>query len=141
MPTEIRLAESDAEIAACFPVMRELRPHLVEESFVGRVRAQQAAGYRLAYVVGPEGPAAVAGFRLGESLGWGRFLYVDDLVTSAGQRSRGHGAALLAWLKEFAARAGCGQVHLDSGIQRVDAHRFYRCEGMVLSSYHFRCEV
>ena len=31
--------------------------------------------------------------RLGENLAWGRYLYVDDLVTLPAQRSLGHGAA------------------------------------------------
>ncbi len=134
---EIRIAKTDAEIANCYPVMLELRPHLAEESFVSRVRSQEKYGYTLAYLSEPSGPVAVAGFRLGESLSWGRFLYVDDLVTLSSRRSRGFGAALLSWLTEFAAKEGCDQLHLDSGIQRKDAHRFYEREEMKLAGYHF----
>lgn len=39
---------------------------------------------------------------------------------------------------DFAAKAGCEQVHLDSGIQRTEAHRFYEGEGMERVSVHFR---
>jgi GNAT superfamily N-acetyltransferase len=137
----IQLAESDAEIAACFPVMRELRPHLDEASFVARVRSQQASGYLLACAADASGPVAVAGFRLGEGLSWGRYLYVDDLVTLQGRRSQGFGGALLAWLKDYAARHGCGQLHLDSGVQRKDAHRFYEREGMEAVALHFAARV
>lgn len=133
-----RLAESDAEIAACAPVMRELRPHVPEADFVARVRRQQRDGYRLAWVADEAGtPAAVAGFRIGENLAWGRFLYVDDLVTRAEARSSGHGAALLRWLREHARARGCDSFHLDSGVQRTDAHRFYRREGLEATSLHF----
>lgn len=134
---EIHTAKSDTEIAACYPVMAELRPHLAEETFVERVRSQERQGYRLAYLTDPSAPVAVAGFRIGESLAWGRYLYVDDLVTASNQRSRGYGTALLSWLTEFAAEAGCHQLHLDSGIQRKEAHRFYEREGMQTASYHF----
>lgn len=134
---EIQLAASDAEIKACYPVMRELRPQLAEEEFLSRVRRQEKAGYRLAFHCTPSGVVAVAGFRIGESLAWGRFLYVDDLVTLSSQRSQGYGAQLLAWLKAYAAAEGCQQLHLDSGIQRKDAHRFYEREGMTLASFHF----
>jgi GNAT superfamily N-acetyltransferase len=82
-------------------------------------------------------PVAVAGFRVLENLAWGRFLYVDDLVTLAACRSQGYGAKLLAWLRERAAQESCAQLHLDSGIQRAGAHRFYEREGMTMSSYHF----
>jgi GNAT superfamily N-acetyltransferase len=80
---------------------------------------------------------AVAGFRIGENLAWGRFLYVDDLATLPAHRSKGYGAKLLSWLMELAAKEGCQQMHLDSGIQRKDAHRFYEREGMTMASFHF----
>lgn len=135
---DIKLAKSDEEVARCFPVMHELRPHLVEHDFVSRVRRQEASGYRLAYILEGGKAAAVAGYRIGENLAWGRFLYVDDLVTISSPRSRGYGAALLSWLVDLAAKAGCQQVHLDSGVQRTEAHRFYEREGMERASVHFR---
>jgi len=138
---EIRLAESAEDIAACFPVMASLRPDLSQADFVGRVQAQQARGYHLVCLSIGTGPAAVAGFWLRENLAWGRHLYVDDLVALPNHRSEGHGAALLRWLEDFAAKSGCGQLHLDSGTQRVDAHRFYLREGMTMSSYHFVKEI
>ena len=133
----IRMATTDAEIAACYPVMRELRPHIAEDQFHSRVRSQENAGYRLAFVQEPDGVVAVAGYRVGENLACGRFLYVDDLVTLPAHRSKGHGAKLLSWLKEYAVRKGCLQLHLDSGIQRKDAHRFYERESMTMTDFHF----
>jgi GNAT superfamily N-acetyltransferase len=138
---EPRLARTDAEIAACFAVMKELRTHLVEAEFVPKVRRLQETGYRLAYLEDEGSVAAVAGFRVGESLPWQRFLYVDDLVTASGRRSRGLGARLLRWLLAVARREGCTQLHLDSGTHREAAHRFYRREGLTLSSYHFRVDL
>ena len=133
----IQIATADAEISGCYPVMRELRPHLAEDEFLSRVRKQENAGYRLACVREPGGVVAVAGFRIGENLAWGRFLYVDDLVTLPAHRSKGHGARLLARLKNYAAQEGCLQLHLDSGIQCKDAHRFYEREGMAMTGLHF----
>lgn len=134
---KIRIAASDDEIAACYTVMRELRPHVAADEFVARVRRQEVDGYRLAYVAASVGVVAVAGFRIGENLAWGRFLYVDDLVTLPAFRSMGYGAELLAWLKGRAAADGCQQMHLESGVQRKDAHRFYEREGMTMTSLHF----
>lgn len=133
----IHIATTDAEIAACYPVMRELRPHLVEDEFIFRVRSQEKTGYRLAYVKQAESLVAVAGFRIGDSLSWGHFLYVDDLITLPAHRSKGYGAKFLAWLEEYAAKEGCQQIHLDSGMQRKQAHRFYEREGMAMVALHF----
>jgi GNAT superfamily N-acetyltransferase len=134
---EIRPASTDADIAACFPVMVQLRPRLAAAEFVARIRAQMEQGYRLAALREDGVVRAVAGYRTGLNLAWGRFLYVDDLVTDAGARSRGCGRALLAWLEAEARRRGCDQLHLDSGRQRLDAHRFYTREGLDGGSLHF----
>ncbi len=134
----IELARTDEEIGRCFAVMRELRPHLVEDSFLSRVRVQEHEGFRLAYVMVDGRVVAVAGFRIFEALVDGRRLYVDDLVTLASERSQGHGAALLRWLEERAIAEGCETLQLDSGLQRKEAHRFYEREGMQVSSLHFR---
>ncbi|WP_031460569.1 GNAT family N-acetyltransferase [Chloroflexus sp. MS-G] len=137
----IFIATTDEEIAACYPVMRELRPHLTATAFVPCIRQLMAVGYQLVALVDHDEIVAVAGFRIGENLAWGRFLYVDDLVTRAERRSNGYGAILLNWLKDFAAKAHCHQLHLDSGTWRKDAHRFYEREGMQLSSFHFTCDI
>jgi GNAT superfamily N-acetyltransferase len=137
MGERIALVATDEELRRCYPVMRELRPQLNEASFIARVQRQQASGYRLACLCAGGEVMALAGFRFGESLAWGRFLYVDDLVTRAAARSCGHGRRLLAWLHEQARLEGCEQLHLDSGVQREGAHRFYQREGMARAGYHF----
>lgn len=134
---DIQLASTDEAIVACYPVMRELRPHVGEQEFLSRVRAQQTAGYRLACLRAAGTAVAVAGFRTGENLAWGRHLYVDDLVTLPQRRSMGYGAALLEWLRSHAVEHGCAQLHLDSGLQREAAHRFYEREGLTKSGFHF----
>ena len=46
MPAPI-IAKSDEDIARCFGVIAELRPHLDEGSFVEMVRGMQSQGYRI----------------------------------------------------------------------------------------------
>src|SRR5687768_7923533 len=108
-PSTIALAQTDAAIARCFPVMQQLRPHLVESDFVRQIRRMQLAGFHLAALESDGCVAAVAGYRYQEKLFSGRNLYVDDLVTDTQQRSRGHGAALLAWLCAEAKAHDCAQ--------------------------------
>jgi GNAT superfamily N-acetyltransferase len=133
----IRLAQTDSDIARCFPVMAQLRPHLIASEFVVRVRRMQQEGFHLASLQDNAAVRAVAGYRYQDKLFSGRNLYVDDLVTDAAERSHGHGAALLAWLLAEARAHECAQLELDSGVQRFDAHRFYFRERLHISSYHF----
>ena len=136
--SQIHQAQSDEDIRRCFPVMAELRPHLVEGEFVERVRRQQAeSGYRLACLEDGGAVQAVAGFRIAEFLAWGRILYVDDLVTTAHTRSRGHGQKLFDWLLTHARENGCAEFHLDSGVQRFGAHRFYLRNRQEIRAHHF----
>ena len=125
----VRIAESDEEIRSCFPCMRELRPHLDESSFVARVRAQQAeSGYTLAFIEQDGAVACLGGFRT---------LYLDDLSTASHVRRSGHAGRLLDWLFARARAEKCDLVHLDSGMQRHDAHRLYLSKRFHISSLHF----
>ena len=141
MPT-IRLAETDLDIARCFPVMQQLRPHLEAGGFVARVRRMQGEGFALVFLEDEAAVVrAVGGFRIRDMLAHGRTMYVDDLVTAADSRSHGYGAQLLRWLAARAAADGCHMFSLDSGTHRRDAHRFYFRERMHIASYHFALKL
>ncbi len=140
--SRIAIATTPEEIRRCHTVMRELRTQFTEpEKFVERVQRQQRAGYLLAFLEAEGEVRAVAGYRFLESLFSGKFLYVDDLVTAARDRSLGFGGQLLDWLIEQARERGCENLELDSGVQRFDTHRFYLIKRMNISSYHFRIKV
>jgi len=135
---EIAPGDTDCALAA----LLELRPEAGPlEALRGRVEEQRANGYRLAgsFEEGDPVAAAVAGFRYGSSLAWGRYLYVEDLVTRAALRGRGHATDLMAWVEEEARSEGCDQLHLDSGVgaSRVDAHRLYMQRRLTITSHHF----
>jgi GNAT superfamily N-acetyltransferase len=76
-------------------------------------------------------------FNVGENLAWYKYIYIDDLVTSDAHRSTGAGTFLINWFKEYAQEIGCQHLHLDSGVQRFPAHRFYRRERFTIASHHF----
>jgi GNAT superfamily N-acetyltransferase len=134
----IKEALTDAEISATFPVMRQLRSHLAEDEYLETITCMRRSGYRLAAAVTGDGKVrCVAGYRIVEFLAYGKFLYVDDLVTAEDTRSLGYGKRMLDWLADVAREEGCESLQLDSGVQRHEAHRFYFREGMKISSYHF----
>lgn len=133
----INIASTDKELEDLAPVLLQLRPQYDKESLLQQIRKQQALGFNLAYHILDGQVSCVAGFVINEKLAWGKFLYVDDLITHNTMRSRGAGKAMIAWLKNHAREQGCRELHLDSGMQRKDAHRFYDREGFDRASLHF----
>lgn len=66
-----------------------------------------------------------------QSIRYGPRCWLQDLVVSKDARSRGIGRLLLDAATEWAREHGCTHLQLSSGLGRVDAHRFYRREGMM----------
>ena len=136
---EIRLLTAEAELARCFSVMRELRPHLADPAaFLRLTQAALAEDAEFAALEDEGEIATVALFRIRTMLVSGVTLYVDDLVTAGRARSRGHGKAMLAWLMEYGKTRGCETFSLDSGTFRQEAHAFYFREGLRITSFHFQ---
>jgi GNAT superfamily N-acetyltransferase len=133
----IKLATSIAEIEQCYPILSQLRTNIPQSQFVEQVQQYQQDGYNLAYLDTEHIIQAVAGFHIGQSFGWGNYLYVDDLVTHQSSRSKGHGRSLFQWLVDYAKAKSCQQIHLDSRVIHYGAHKFYLNQGMSIAGYHF----
>ena len=132
-------AGTDEQILATREVMLQLRPAIAPEDYLPTIRRMtQTDGYCLAALYDEDTVRAVAGYRFIEMLYCGRIMYVDDLNTDERHRSRGYGQALMDWLKAEARGKGCGELHLDSGVQRENTHRFYFRERLTINCYHFR---
>jgi GNAT superfamily N-acetyltransferase len=134
-------AADTARTYAAFSALREGRPMMATaDSFADWVnQRQRPEGYRVAgaFLPGKPDALAAAGFRIQHQLSKARFLYVDDLVTLPAHRSSGYAGMVFDWLVEEARRQECEQLHLDSGHQRFDAHRFYLKHGMIMNAHHF----
>jgi GNAT superfamily N-acetyltransferase len=115
---------------------RDLRPQLPPD-YAGAMARVFASGGRLALATRGDAVLGLAVWRVLENTMFGRFLYVDDLVTDSALRSRGVGKALLSRCEAVAVELGCREFVLDSGVQRASAHRFYFREGLVVRAFNF----
>ena len=103
MGTDIALAETREDIAATWPVMRQLRPHLDAQAYLELVvRLQAERHFKLARMAVDGHVVAAAGLRFGEWLHGGRYLEIEDFVTSEESRSLGHGGAFFDWIAALA---------------------------------------
>ena len=134
---------SQEEILEAFPVMHQLRTHLDEKAYLELVmEAKEKDMYRLFALYDQGEIVAVTGFKPMITLYYGRFVWVCDLVTDNSKRSNGYGEKLLSFVHEWADENGYERVALSSGLQRVDAHRFYEEKmGYDKVSYVFKKEL
>jgi GNAT superfamily N-acetyltransferase len=149
----IHVANTDEEILLCYPVMKELRPHLQDESkFVSMVREMMNQyHYQLAYVKAADESldhddhtlqevddelaaenkidqvvtvAACIGFRYQCSLANnGKYIYVDDLGTLTSCRRKGYAGMLIDYV-------------IDLGRQDTDIHNIVLNSGYTRTNAH-----
>lgn len=134
---EVLYAYDEDAVRQCWCAFKELRPHLTEAEFLRRWRRQSEEGYRIVYLKSDIGVVAAAGFRILNTMAWGKIVYLDDLVALASEHGRGWGSCLLQWLQETARQNECnGGVHLDTGFHRFAAHKAYLRNGFRLNCQH-----
>lgn len=140
MPTRCTFdhAESVDDVALCFPVMRELRPHLADaQELVRKVSRMRSQGYRLLAARRDGVAVGLAGYRLQEMLVHGPFVYVDDLVVTEAERRTQLGAKLLDEVGRVGRAHGCERLVLDTALTNVLGQRFYFRYGMLPRALRF----
>ena len=133
----IHHATTDADYEKCFEVIKELRPHIEEESFIYLMREMMNDGYHLIYIEEDGKAVSVCGYRYLKYLFIGHHIYIDDLATLPEYRGNGLAGALLDHTIQLALEKGLTAVTLDSGHHRSDAHRLYLNKRFKISSHHF----
>jgi len=135
--------ETPQEIASCFHVFKELRPHLTtQEAYTQQVLEQQKEGYRVLAIREENGDiAACLGYRIHTTLFSGRHMYIDDFRTREKSRRRGYGNRLMKHAIELARGMGLKKVELDSGYARHDAHLVYLQNKFILHCHHFQLSL
>lgn len=131
---------TDEEFQRAYPVMNELRTHFMSvEEYESQLTEMRSDGYRM-FALEEEGTyVALAGVALRTNFYYNKYLYVYDLITSETERSTGHGKRMIDHLEQLARTEGCQTIALSSGLQRVEAHRFYEEKvGFERVSYVFK---
>lgn len=116
---------TEEEVVQIFPLMKDLRPYLDEARFREIWRTMRPDGYRI-YAMYDDGDlVAFTGIQIRMNMYYFRHVFVHELVTSAGRRSKGYGEKLLTFVHEWGRENDCVIVALESALTRDAAHRFY----------------
>lgn len=117
-------------------VHRQLRPQLPPD-YAAKMARVYAGGGRMLVAAEADTVLGLAVWRSAENTFAGIYMYIDDLITDETRRSSGVGGALLRRCEDIAKELGCTELILDSGTQRVDAHRFYFRERYGVHAFNF----
>lgn len=124
METIVELTNMEQWLDA-YPVMKQLRTDLTEDSYLELLAVMRKEGYQLFALYDEEKVVSLVGLSWRTNFYNKKHIYIYDLVTDAAGRSRGYGERLLNFIHSWGKENGAEYVALESGIHRNDAHRFY----------------
>lgn len=138
MSQRIFTAKSKEELEKCYPVMKELRPHLSLEDYMAIYEdSHKSDGYEIVAIEDQGKIMAVMGYRFLSDFVRGKHVYVDDLVSTESTRSQGLGAELLKFAEGIAKQTGCKSLRLCAALENERGIQFYDRNGWTKRSYAF----
>lgn len=110
-----------------YKLIRELRPHLEEETFLSLSReARIRDDYKLVGMFANDECIALIGYRVLYDFVHGKHLYIDDLLVTEKRRSEGLGKKLLTFAETEARRIDCKILRICTGVENKRGMSFYQ---------------
>lgn len=135
----IKELKNEHEWKAAFPVVKQLRTDLNEIEYIKLLNIMNNEGYRMFALFENEEISSVIGITQQTNLYDGKHIFVYDLITDKDKRSKGYGEKLLSYIEDIGRSNNYETITLTSGLQRIDAHRFYENKmGYSKWSYSFK---
>lgn len=138
MNRKLFVAKNHAELEKCFPVMKELRPHLSFEDYISIYEdAHRNNGFEIVAIEEDNKILAVMGYRILSDYVRGKHIYVDDLISSESVRSKGLGSELLKYVEGVAKELNCTTLRLCTGIENDRGVKFYEKNGWTKRAFAY----
>lgn len=138
MNRNLFVAKTESDLERCFPVMKELRPHLNFDDYLSIYEeAHRNDGYQIVAIEENGQILAVMGYRILSDYVRGKHVYIDDLVSSEAVRSKGLGAELLKYAEGIAKNINCNTLRLCTGIENERGAKFYEKNGWIKRAFAY----
>ncbi|MEY9979012.1 GNAT family N-acetyltransferase [Lysinibacillus sp. RC79] len=125
MTVTIKQLTTQQEWMEAYTVLVQLRTELTLEKYLLLLKEMIQDGYMLFALYENKKMVVVAGLSWRVNFYSECHMFVYDLITDEAYRSRGYGEKLLHYLHQLGKENGAHYIALESGIQRMSAHRFY----------------
>ena len=123
------------ELYTAYDVLKQLRINLSYEEFEDLIYDMRDMQYKMIGIFDGDELITYAGVNVQTNLYHKRHLFVFDLVTDEKYRSKKYGKMMLEYLYDYAKMGMCENIVLSSGLQKVDAHKFYEGHGFSKKSF------
>jgi GNAT superfamily N-acetyltransferase len=138
MQKRIFTVTNKKDLERCYPIIKELRPHLSFEDYISIYKQSHTSdGYEIVAIEEMEQILAVMGYRFISDFVRGKHVYVDDLVSTEKVRSQGLGAELLKFAESVAEETGCKSLRLCTGIENERGMKFYDRNGWTKRAFAY----
>lgn len=138
MSQKIIQIQNQSDLEKCFPILKELRPHLSLEDYLTMyAEAHEQNQYEIVAIKQSNQIVAVMGFRFMTDFVRGRHLYIDDLIITEKVRSKGLGAELLKHAESIAQHKNCKTLRLCTGVENERGMKFYEKNGWSKRAYAY----
>ena len=130
--------KSKSDLEKCYPLIKELRPHLSYQDFLSIYEeSHHSNGYEIVGIEEDGQILALMGYRNLTDFVRGKHVYIDDLVTNTNVRSKGLGSELLAYAENIAKNSGCKTLRLCTGIENELGMKFYERNGWIKRAFTY----
>jgi len=123
------------ELYTAYDVLKQLRINLSYKEFEDLIYDMRDMNYKMIGIFDDEELITYAGVNVQTNLYHKRHLFVFDLVTDEKYRGKKYGKMMLEYLHDYAKMGMCENIVLSSGLEKVDAHKFYENQGYSKKSF------
>ena len=120
-----------------FSLINEMYPTITREEYSNELDIMLPNNYKQVVVFEGEEMIGICGYWVGNKLWCGKYLELDNVITSAKHRSRGVGDLIFAHLENKAKELNCTMLALDSYTDNFKAHKFFYDKGYIPRGFHF----
>lgn len=134
---ELREITSKEEMLKNYTILTEVYPNLTMEEYSNELDIMLPHNYSQVGLFEGEFCAGLTGIWIGSKLWCGKYMELDNVVVSKDFRRLGIGSQLFEFCKKKAEEEGCTMLALDTYVDNVESHKFFRAEGFEPRGYHF----
>jgi GNAT superfamily N-acetyltransferase len=123
------------EIKDSYLLLKEIRDNQTLDDFCTMFYFMKDEDYKMIGLYENSELITVSNIKLDFNSAYGKYIYIYDLVTKPEKRSQGYGKKMIKYISSLAISFDCENLVLNSLIDKVEAHRFYKRENFEQNFY------